>query len=611
MTPRQQIRLTKRGVRAVQSLGAFALVVVASVTGAFAPIAAQAANPLVPLVTISPLKDTPDASPTTQISFLGTPAADISQIVVRGSHSGIHTGTFEPYSTGTGGSFVPAVRFTTGEHVTVTAVETAPGASVPIGTRFRVGHLYAAPPEPQTKELPPTPGSVLSFSSEPDLHPPSVNVTVPAADPSVGDVFTTPKDGAAQPGAMIVSPTGQLIWFAPSPGDEQAADLQVQQYLGQTVLTYWQGVISLNHGVGSAIIDNTSYQTIATVHAGNGLSMDLHDFELGPGGVAYTTIYEPVYANLTSVGGSARGLIDDCVIQEIDVHTGLVMFEWHALGHVALSDSHWPVPDSAGKDWDWFHINMVDAEPDGDILINSRNTWAAYQVNPAGNVLWSLGGRQSSFKLGPGVRFAWQHNTTMLPDGTVQIFDNEDDPEIENRSRGIDIGLNYVKHTATLLHQYTTPGDPVLANSQGNVQALPNGDHLLGWGAVGLVSELSPAGTATFEMTYPHAVVSYRAFRFPWTATPASLPAIAATRAAGSTSTTIAASWNGATSVVSWQPLAGTTATALAPVGTPVPTAGFETAISAPTTAPFVAVQALGAGGTVLATSTPIAPSAS
>jgi hypothetical protein len=616
MTPGRTI-LTPRGARLFRALRLLRYVVAAALvsgalgSGGFAPLAAQAANPLVPLVTISPLKDTPDASPTTQISFLGTPPADISQIVVRGSHSGIHAGTLEPYSTGTGASFVPAVRFTTGEQVTVTAVETAPGVSVPIGTRFRVGHLYAAPPEPQTKELPQTPGSVLSFSSEPDLHPPSVNVKVPAVDPTAGDVFTTPKDGAAQPGAMIVSPTGQLIWFAPSPGDEQAADLQVQQYLGQTVLTYWQGVISLNHGVGSGIIDNTSYQTIATVHAGNGLSMDLHDFELGAGGVAYTTIYEPVYANLTSVGGSPHGLIDDCVIQEIDVHTGLVMFEWHALGHVALSDSHWPVPDSAGKNWDWFHINMVDAEPNGDILINSRNTWAAYQLSPAGNVLWSLGGHHSSFKLGPGVRFAWQHDTTLLPDGTVQIFDNEDDPEVEHRSRGIDIGLDYATHTATLLHQYTTPGDPVLANSQGNVQQLPNGDHLLGWGAVGLVSELSPAGAATFEMTYPHAVVSYRAFRFPWTATPTSLPALAATRAAGATSTSIEASWNGATSVVSWQPLAGTTATALAPAGAPVPAAGFETAITVASTAPFVAVQAIGAGGTVLGTSTPIAPSAS
>src|SRR5476651_947634 len=146
MTPRRSRHptLTPRGAQLFRILRALRYVVAAALAcgllggGGLSPLAAQAANPLIPLVTISPLKDTPDASPTTQISFLGTPAADNSQIVVRGSHSGIHAGTLEPYSTGTGASFVPAVRFTTGEHVTVTAVETAPGVSVPIGTRFRV-----------------------------------------------------------------------------------------------------------------------------------------------------------------------------------------------------------------------------------------------------------------------------------------------------------------------------------------------------------------------------------------------------------------------------------------------------------------------------------------
>src|ERR1700730_1307079 len=46
-----------------------------------------------PPVTISPLEGTLDASPTTQISFLGLPAASLSRIVVVGSRSGRHAGT--------------------------------------------------------------------------------------------------------------------------------------------------------------------------------------------------------------------------------------------------------------------------------------------------------------------------------------------------------------------------------------------------------------------------------------------------------------------------------------------------------------------------------------
>jgi hypothetical protein len=577
--------------------------------GACWPAPAGAGNAAsLPWVTVSPLDGTPDASPDTQISFLGVPAADISQVSLRGSRSGGHSCKLEPYATGTGVSCLPLRPFTAGEQVVVTAVETSGDARRTVGTSFTVATLYVLPPPPPLTPTAAAPGLLQSFVSLPQLHPPTVTVTTPAADSAAGDVFLTPKDGASQPGAMIVSPAGQLVWFAPSPPNLEAADLRVQQYLGQTVLTYWQGAIDLNHGVGEGLIDNTSYQTIATVHAGNGLSMDLHDFDLAPGGVAWITIYEPVYADLSSVGGSAHGIINDCVVQEIDVRTGLVMFEWHAMGHVPLSASHWPVPTSAATPWDWFHINTVDVEPDQNLLINSRNTWAAYQVGHTyGEILWSLGGRSSSFALGPGVRFAWQHDATMLPDGTIQIFDNEDDPEIEPSSRGIDIRLDFATHTATLAHQYLNPGKPVLADSQGDVQQLPDGGHLIGWGAVGLVTELSPSGSLALAMTLAPGVASYRAYRFPWVATPATAPAIAASVASGAATTQIAASWNGATGVVSWQVLAGPSPTALAPVGAPVPSTGFQTTIAAPTTAPYVEVQALGASGAVLAASAAVA----
>jgi hypothetical protein len=592
------------------ALAAARIVAVALLAGVLGPAGTPAASTPFPTVTISPLPGTPDASLSTQISFLGVPPSALSQIEVRGSQSGHHSGRLEAYSTGTGASYLPTHAFSVGEHVTATALETVGATHQTISTSFTVARQYPVPYEAPAKKPAATPGAVQSFLSQPQLHPPGVTVTTPAADPTLGDIFVAPKGGAAENGPMIIGPTGQLIWFSPAPSGEESSDLQVQQYNGQTVLTYWQGRVALNHGIGEAVIDNTNYQRIATVHAGNGLSMDLHDFELGANGVAYFTSYDPVYTNLSSVGGSTDGIIEDCVVQEVDVRTGLVMFEWHALGHVPLSDSHWPVPRSASTDWDWFHINTVFIEPNQNLLVNSRNTWALYEIDHAnGRINWSLGGRHSSFKLGPGVRFAWQHDATMLPDDTIQIFDNEDDPEIEDRSRGIDVALNYTRLTATLVHQYVNPGQKVLADSQGDVQQLPDGDHLLGWGAVGLVSELSPAGALTFEMSFPHYVTSYRAYRFPWTATPATPPAIAATHASGASTTQIAASWNGATGVMSWQVLAGASASALAPVGAPVSSSGFETTITAATTEPYVAVQALGAGGAVLATSATVTPS--
>jgi Arylsulfotransferase (ASST) len=575
-----------------------------------APAAAHAAAPTLPSVTISPLKGTPDASPTTQISFLGVPAADLSQISVAGSRSGHHGGKLESYATGTGASFVVARPFASGEAVTVSALETVNGRRRSIGTTFAVGSLYPIPPPPPTP-APPTaaPGTVASLVSVPSISPPTIAVTTPAADPALGDVFLTPVDGASQAGPMIVNPAGQMVWFSPAPPGSEAADLRVQQYLGHPVLTYWQGRVALGHGLGSGIIDDQSYHEIAHVNAGNGLAMDLHDFVLEPGGVALITVYEPVYMDLKPFGGASNGVIEDCVVQEIDVRTGLVMFEWHALGHVSPSASYskpWPGPGLAV--WDWFHINSIDVQPSQNLLISSRSTWAVYDIGHTyGEVLWALGGRHSFFTLGPNVRFAWQHDATRLADGSIEIFDNEDTPKIGARSRGIDVALNFATHTATLVHEYVDPGQVVLSPSQGDVQQLTNTDRLVGWGQIGLVSEFSVQGALTFQLSLPAPVESYRAYRFPWSAQPATPPAVAASRAAGSATTAIAASWNGATVVVAWQVLAGSSASALAAVGTPVASSGFETAISAATSAPYVAVQALGAGGAVLATSAALA----
>jgi hypothetical protein len=85
----------------------------ASVLSAKADVAKASANP----VTVSPLPGTPDASPATQISFLGAGATQVSGVRVVGSRSGAHSGRLEGYSSGTGASFLPAHPFRAGERV--------------------------------------------------------------------------------------------------------------------------------------------------------------------------------------------------------------------------------------------------------------------------------------------------------------------------------------------------------------------------------------------------------------------------------------------------------------------------------------------------------------
>ena len=565
-----------------------------------APGAAHAAGP--PRVVISPLPGTPDADPATQISFLGVAASHLQDIVVTGSTSGGHSGSLHYYSTHGGGSFIPTTAFTPGEHVTVSAEVTGYGAPARIGTSFDVSSPYVLPASAPTPTVKATTKNTMRFHSRHDLEPPSVTVTKPSKDIALGDIFVSPDSGAGQAGPMIVSPGGKLVWFDPVPAGATAFDLNVQSYEGAPVLTWWQGNVVEGHGQGVDVIESNHYAPIATVHAGNGLFADLHDFQITPQGTAWITAFAPQHQNLSPLGGLQNGLIDDGVIQEIDIKTGLVMFQWDALGHVALSNTYMNIPHYAGEVLDYFHPNSIDALPDGDLLISSRNTSTVYLISEAtGSVLWRLGGKQSSFSIASGSKFAWQHDAQLLPDGTISLFDNEAAPAEAKQSRVLDIALDTSANTATVVRELTYPGEGILSDSQGDVQLLPNGDDFVGWGQAGEVSEFSPSNELTFDMHFAAPANSYRAFRFPWSAQPTTPPALRAA-SAHSGVRELWASWNGATNVAAWRVLAGSSATSLHSVGS-FHASGFETSIRAPTTAPYVRVEALSASGTVLASS--------
>jgi Arylsulfotransferase (ASST) len=553
-------------------------------------------------VTVSPLPGTPDVPPRSQVSFLGAPVTALADIVLTGSRSGRHSGKLEPYSSGNGGSFVPSHPFLAGEHVTVTAMLNSGHSSSTLQTSFTVADPYVLPSAPASSKPSTRPPTLQSFHSRPDLDPPQVSVTTAAADTSLGDIFISPDSGPGADGPMIFEPAGTLVWFKALPNGTEAANLRVQQYLGTPVLTWWQGQVVEGHGQGEDVIENSAYQELGVIHAGNGLYGDLHEFQITPSGSALITAYEPIHYNLSSLGGSANGLLDDGVVQEIDIKTGLVMFEWHALGHVSLTDSYSRVPRIPSDVFDFFHINSIQQQSNGDLLIGSRNTWTAYEISgQTGHVLWRLGGKHSSFTLGAGVHFAWQHDPEIEANGTLSVFDNEDSPPEATASRAVRMTLNYTTKTATLLASFEHPGERILSPSQGNVQALGNEDRFVGWGQAGYASEFSRSGQVTFDMHLPAPTNSYRAYRLPWQAQPSTPPTLAVVTSQHGEPVAYA-SWNGATAVASWRLLAGNSVRALKPLTT-FPRTGFESEIPVAARGPYLQVQALNSGGQVLGTS--------
>ncbi len=547
-----------------------------------------------------------DASPQTQISFLGTPKGDLSRISVVGSRTGAHAGRLDGYSDGDGASFLPTRPFAEGETVTVSAQVSTGGAVQPLIDSFTIAREDPLSSTPETVHEG-SPSEIQYFHTRPDLRPPTVTVTARSPATAPGDIFVAPYDGPGQSGPMILDPDGGLVWFKALPKYTSATNLRVQEFAGKPVLTWWQGDISV-HGFGQGedeILDE-AYAPVAHVRAGNGLRADLHEFQLTPQGTALITAYDPIHCDLAAVGGSADGAVTDGTFQEIDVRTGLVMFQWTSLDHVALAESYAPasVSDTAFP-FDYFHINSINLDQDATLLISSRNTWTTYDINSqTGQIAWQLGGKHSSFTMGPGTATAWQHDPRELANGSFSIFDNGASPTVHSQSRGIVIGLEPQAKTATLVSELThTP--PISAKSQGNVQALANGDWFVGWGEVPDFSELGPTGALLLDAHFPAGDQSYRALRYAWTGVPATPPALALAAAHGAAASrsagTVYASWNGATLVASWRVLAGASAHRLKAVAA-APRSGFETAIALPAGihGRYLAVQALSAAGQVL-----------
>jgi hypothetical protein len=557
-------------------------------------------------VTVSPVPSSRDASGSTQISFLGVPAGELSGVTVTGSQTGSHPGSLEAYSQGDGASFLPTRPFAPGETVTVRAELDEAGTRTPFSWSFTVAvpdtvHSAAEPTPPP----PPKPSEYQSFLSRPELRPPTVTVTKHLSGTAPGDIFLAPYSGPGQYGPMILDENGGLLWFKALANGTRAADFSVQQYEGRPALTWWQDPIVIDgHDTAGVVIYNSAYQQVKAMTAGNGYQPDLHEFQITPQDTALITVYNAIKCNLSAVGGPAEGAVADSIAQEIDLKTGLVMFEWHSLDHVPLSDSYSSAKTtSLTTPFDYFHINSIDVEQDDQLLIDSRDTWTAYDVNPqTGQVQWRFGGKQSSFKMEAGTETAFQHDARQQPNGTFTFFDNGATPKVHPESRTIVVNLDMQSMTATLVHSYEH-SPPLVADSQGNMQALPDGDWMVGWGQEPYFTEFNPAGEELFDAHLPPTFESYRTYRLPWSGQPDIDPAMVARHGAHG-GVEVYASWNGATDVAAWRVLEGSATSKLKAVAQGA-RSGFETMLWSPVASTYIAVQALGADGAVLGSSTP------
>src|SRR5215207_7445071 len=265
--------------------------------------------------------------------------------------------------------------------------------------------------DPKVKPLPGAPfppEGVWAFRSRPDLNPPAVEVATEARDDiAPGYIFVAPEKGGAagKGGSMIIDDRGQVVWFHPLRGPYgRVLNFETQSYQGTDVLTWCQTP-------GEYVIFDSSYREIARLTAGNGYNGDHHEFIIRPQDTALITIYNAVPKDLTSVGGFKDSVAIQGIVQELDIQTGEVLFEWRSIDHVALEETYVTPIEDHYPGIDYFHLNSIDVEPDNNLLISARETSAVYKIDrKTGEVMWRLGGKKSDFEMGEGTRFAFQHD---------------------------------------------------------------------------------------------------------------------------------------------------------------------------------------------------------
>ncbi|KAI1744750.1 Arylsulfotransferase-domain-containing protein [Xylaria scruposa] len=369
-------------------------------------------------------------------------------------------------------------------------------------------------------------------------------------------------------GATIFDSRGELVW-----GDESYGivfNLQVQTYKGENYLTFWaspEGSIN-GYGRGTYYMLDSSYELFRKFEpVGEALKGDLHEFRITEHGTALVTIYNPVPADLTSIGGPEQGWALDGMFQEIDIETGDLLFEWSAIEHVALGDGmrYFAGPDDGTTPetaFDFFHINSVDMDSEGNYVVSGRHISSVMCISPKGETLWTLGGVSNDFQDlsdGQATDFMYQHHAQLHGNSTLSIFDNAASERAgrsspHGYSRGLLVQLDTTNMTATLLREYHDPAKATL--SQGSMQVMEDDSVVLGYGWLPFITEFAPDGTVLCEVELAPWVAArwglvntYRAFKTrDWVGRPVEPPSTYLHPGDGQ----IFVSWNGATEVQRW-----------------------------------------------------------
>lgn len=373
-------------------------------------------------------------------------------------------------------------------------------------------------------------------------------------------------------------------------GGIKAYNPHVCKHNSEDHICFHQGEGRLGYARGNGLILDSTYDVVRMVRPGGSLSgiADMHEYRLADDGrTALMTIYQTIPYDLSPFGiTDGFGWIVEAVFQEVNVETGEVVFEWRSCDHRETSPYEGrkilPGNTLVGgfgvhpiTPWDYFHINSIDKDEDGDYLISSRHMSSLFKLSKEdGHIIWQLAG-DTELPYQKDFNFSSQHDARWLhhnkTHSTISLFDNADNAwkSTAQHSRGLIIEVDHEAETATEKTTFNPPRarpgnqtDPLSAGSQGNLQVLASGNAFVGWGEYPYFSEHASSGEVVLWGGLARNnsfMMHYRAQKFNWSATPREDPTMFAYSRDGAT-TVYYVSWNGATEVARWDFYAADTA---------------------------------------------------
>ncbi|KAJ7026670.1 ASST-domain-containing protein [Mycena alexandri] len=457
------------------------------------------------------------------------------------------------------------------------------------------------------------------------IQPFTVLERSPGYDPDNSTLFLTCPAGldVFQPGPTIYKSTGELVWSDPSLGS--CNDLNFQTFEGEQYLTVWVGTgggaSGLQTGSGFALILNSKYEVIRNISAVNPEGTDLHEFRI-PQPAARTallTAFNPVQLDLTSVGGLAKGWYLNSIIQEIDIDSGRVLFNWTSADHIALDESFNNLITSGsgtseGNPWDAVHINSIDKDHEGNYLISSRHCKTVYKIDKNGTIIWRLGGSRSDFTaVSNDTEFNWQHHARWRNNETqISVFDDGaavlhqtsivvDEPAATGKLLNVD----QEAMTVSLAKRYFPSPNTGFSLAEGSTELY--GDFVVvGYGSNPWITvhDTETQGVVFSAVIGPNnstlwvgGISNYRAFQtstHAFIGHPTQPPSVAVVGG------DIYVSWNGTTNVASYTLFTGSSPEKVTTRVSNVRNSGFETKIGGVEASTFILVEALAADGKIL-----------